>query len=167
MDAGSAPRCATIETAQLAPDPAIPFFQCPLGLGQHEVRHPATQDRVELINDFPQAASSRTLEYFSNFIVPPLQAGRRYLQFRGFVPRQAILPQKLPLPRSIYYTLGRIDRELELLLQKPGDTRHNPLTCPLASDIDVTVIRITAGGMASTFQFPNQEYIAHIWNDKG
>jgi hypothetical protein len=50
------------------PDPAIQLFQHLLGLGQLEICHPAAQDRVEFGDDRRQAAPSRALEYFTDFV---------------------------------------------------------------------------------------------------
>ncbi len=85
----------------------------------------------------------------------PLIAGWRNAQSRGLVPSEAVA-QKLPLPRTRNRALGRVDRELEHVRQKLGDARHDPFTCRFASDVDVTVVRVTAEGVAPAFQFPIQ-----------
>ena len=102
-----------------------------------------------------QAASSRTFEHARTASSNRLILARCNPQSRGFVPSEAIA-QKLPLPRTRYRALGRIDRELERVRQKPADARHDPFPCLSASDIDIAVVRIPAEGMAPAFQFPIQ-----------
>lgn len=141
--------------AQFVPDPAIQLFQRLPGFGQPKVGHPAAKDRVEFGDDCGQAAPSRSFEHFVDSAFQPFQAGRRNPQSWGFVPREAVA-QKLPLPRTLDCTLGRIDRELERVRQKPGDARHDPFPCLLASDVDVAVVGVAAEGVAPAFQFPIQ-----------
>ena len=137
------------------PDPAIQFFQRFLGFGQLEISHPATKNRVEFGDDIDQTTPSRAFEHIADFVFQALEAGRCYPQFRGFVPRHAVA-QKLPLSRMRYRALGRIDRELERVRQKLGDARHDPLSRHFAFDVDIAVIRISAEGVTTTFQFPIQ-----------
>ena len=64
--------------------------------------------------------------------------------------------QELPLPRSCHCALGRIDLQLQPLLQKRRDRLPDSLSCPIAFDIDVAVIGISAEAMPSSFQFAVQ-----------
>lgn len=95
------------------PDPAIQLFQYLLGLGQLEIRHPATKDRVEFVDDCRQAATARAFEHFAKFVFQPFQTGRRNLQLRGLVRREAVT-QKLPRPRMRYRALGYIPTPLDV-----------------------------------------------------
>ena len=69
------------------------------------------------------------------------------------MPRHAVA-KELPLPRSRHCALGRINFQLQFLLQKRRNCLHLPLSCALASDVDVAVIRITAEAQPAPLQFP-------------
>src|SRR5260370_36689018 len=51
--------------------------------------------------------------------------------------------EELPLLRSRHRTLCLVHFELELLRDESRDALHHPLTCPLASYVDVAIIGVT------------------------
>ncbi len=99
------------------PDPTTQLFQSPLGLGQLEIRRPASQYRIEFLNSIGQTPLSRAVEHFTDTLLQPLQAARRNPSFRGFMPSQAIA-QKLPqsLTQGILHTISSLASRL------PGTT---------------------------------------------
>src|SRR5689334_1209770 len=69
-------------------------------------------------------------------------------------------PEKLPFLRSRHRTLRLIHLELELLRDELRDALHHPLPSPLATNVDITVVRISNEAMAPALQLP-VEFIEH------
>src|ERR1700693_6062739 len=143
------------EAAQPPSHPCIEFLQGPLALRVPEVSHPAAQKRVEFLDRMEQRLSTPLAEQFTHAVHQPLEALRRDPQTRVPVCRDAVA-EKLPLPRSFHRTLGLVHPQVQDFLEESPDHTHDALSCRLASDIDVVVVRITAEGQSARLQFPVQ-----------
>jgi hypothetical protein len=78
---------------------------------------------------------------FPDSPLKPIQSFRRYDALDLWTGTKAEA-EKLPLLRSRYRTLCLIYLEFEFVCDEMRNTLHHPLTCPLAANVDITVIRI-------------------------
>ncbi len=140
---------------QLAPQPAIEFLQHLLDFAESEVGHPAPQDRIKSLHDWLHALPAAAAKPETDFLCQALATLRCDLELCFLVPRHAVA-QQLPLPRSCHCALGRIDLQLESLLQKRRDGLPDPLSCPIALDVDVAILSVSAETMTPSFQFAIQ-----------
>lgn len=100
--------------------------------GVAEVGHPTPQEGIEPFDNLFQALPAGLPLHLADFLHQPLAALGRDSELRFLVPRHTVA-QELPLPRTRHRALGRIDLQLQSLLQKRRDCRHHPLPCPLAA----------------------------------
>ena len=68
------------------------------------------------------------------------------------VPSHAVTQKGSP-PWPLYRAFGLVDRELEPFRQVAGYRGHNPFAAGFGGNIDVAIIRITAKGVTTVFQF--------------
>src|SRR5713101_7957792 len=135
--------------AEATPQPGIEFGQRAVVLGEPKVLDPAADVLVECANpvghrDAP--ASSRELA----------QAVTKVLEGLGG-PIDARALEGKPYERALlgwsHRTLGLIDLQLEVLLEKASQTGFNAFARPLAFDDDEKVVAIASESVTAPFQF--------------
>ena len=126
------------ESVIASPSPHIRSQRC------HHLFHAST---FGLPRDFPDSS------------LEPVHCFRRYLPPNIRTVRNTE-PKKLPLLRPRHRTLLVVHLELEPSCNEPLNTFHHPLPRPFASDVYVTVVRLTNESMTPALQLP-VEFVEH------
>ncbi len=101
---------------------------------------------------FPNGFEGAPDRILADDLLHPQQFGWNCIELRLLVPRRAVA-QELPLPWPRHRALAGVDLELQLRLQKRRHCRHHACARRFASDVDVTVVRITAKPVSPAYQF--------------
>jgi hypothetical protein len=117
-----------------------------------KIASPANQVTVESRNHLLDCHTSSIAGQFPDSLLESSQTARSNTPF-GLLTDYYTKSQKLTPPRSGNFALGLIDLKLELTGNELANAFHYALACPLAANINVTVVGVTDEPMASTLQF--------------
>jgi len=151
--------------AQSQPDPAGQVHQHVGRFAEAEIAAPTPHIRSQFFYRRLDADAFRPSRDLSNPGFEPVERLRRNRALDLRTGREAE-SQKLSDLRSRHRTLRLINLELERGRDESRDALHHPVTCPLAANVDVAVVRVANKAMASALQFPVEfvEYdVAEQW----
>src|SRR5436190_14255386 len=138
---------------QPAPDPAFKFIQHRGRLAVAEISNPASEIAAQLLGHSLHFYASRPPRQFPNLLFESEHRLRRDSPF-WFPIRREAKPQKLPFPGPGHRTLLLVHLELELRRDESCDALHHSFSCPSASDVHITVVRVPHKPETSPLQLP-------------
>src|SRR3989441_12069986 len=137
----------------LRPSPLLKTLQHRWRLALAEIPNPAAKITAQLLGHSLHFHASRPSRQFPNLLFEPDHRFRRDPPFRLPIRRET-KAQKLPLPWPPHRTLLLVHLELELRRDESRNARHHSLSCPPATNVHITVVRIPREPETSPLQLP-------------
>src|ERR1700683_5800684 len=133
-------------------DPASESDQHLGRLAEAEIAAPTPHIRGQLFHYRLDAAALGPSRSVPDSLLEPFQRFRRNRALDVRTSRKAE-PEELSFLRSCHRTLRLISLDLELLCDEARDALHHPPTRTVATDVNVTVVRIANKTMSPVLQF--------------
>ncbi len=143
--------------AQAIAQPFVHLLQFPINAGQFEIIGPAPHYRVDLGFPFVEAHRRRLAGQHLQFPFQTLPAFRRgdepILPLPSFpVGRHKAMTQRLEVQGTSDTALFAVDRQPQLVAQKPENSVSHPPCCPLAAQVNAEIVGIPHIAVPAPFQ---------------